>query len=343
VKYALENIQNRRTSNKDTVVKQVKILVTRRWPKAVETRMSGMFDVTFNLSDSPMTQGDFKDAFQNYDAVFPTVSDSIPAEAYSVANRRIKLLANFGVGYNHIDVAAAQKAGIAVTNTPGVLTDCTADLALGLMLSAARRIGEGERELRAGKWAGWRPTHMIGAKVTGATLGIIGFGRIGQAVAHRAHHGFGMNIVFQNRSKVASDITALTGARQLATVAEVMAVSDFVSLHCPGGSETRHVVDAAALAAMKSTGVLINTARGDVVDEVALIAALQKGDIAGAGLDVYASEPNVPADLVALENVVLAPHLGSATHSTREAMGHMAIDNAEAFFGGETPPNLVVA
>lgn len=305
--------------------------------------MRKVFDVTFNTSDTPMTHADFRVAFKSFDAVFPTVSDSIPADAYTVENRRIKLLANFGVGYNHIDIPAAHAAGIAVTNTPGVLTDCTADLTMGLLLCAARRIGEGERELRSGAWVGWRPTHMIGAKVTGATLGIIGFGRIGQAVAHRAYHGFGMRIVFHNRSAIAPEVAALTKAQQLGSVLDVMVASDFVSLHCPGGAETRHVIDAKALGAMKTTGFLINTARGDVVDETALIAALKNGDIAGAGLDVYAHEPNVPSDLTALENVVLAPHLGSATSATREAMGNMAVDNAQAFFAGQNSPNLVVS
>jgi len=325
----------------DISLQRVKVLVTRQWPQAVERDMREIFDVTFNTSDTPMTHDDFRAAFQNFDAIFPTVSDSIPADAYGVENRRVRLLANFGVGYNHIDIPAAHAAGITVTNTPGVLTDCTADLAMGLLLCTARRIGEGERELRKGKWVGWRPTHMIGAKVTGATLGIIGFGRIGQAVAQRAHHGFGMKIVFYNRSTIAPDIAAHTGAQQLGSVTDVMAASDFVSLHCPGGDETRHVIDAQALAAMKPTGFLINTARGDVVDETALITALKNGEIAGAGLDVYAQEPKIPSDLKALENVVLAPHLGSATDATREAMGCMAFNNARAFFDGKTPPNLV--
>jgi len=323
-------------------LKQVKALVTRRWPDAVERRMRDLFDVTFNRADTPMDGNAFCDAFQAYDVLFPTVSDCIPKAAFAVPDLRLKLLANVGVGYNHIDLAAAKSAGISVTNTPGVLTDCTADLAMGLLLCAARRIGEGERELRSGGWHGWRPTHMIGAKVTGARLGIIGFGRIGQAVAKRAHFGFGMDVVFYNRSTIDAKVAALTGAKQLASVGEVMAASDFVSLHCPGGAKTRHVIDAAALAAMKPTGFLINTARGDVVDETALISALQTGEIAGAGLDVYAQEPHLPEALLALDNVVLAPHLGSATHETREAMGHMAADNAVAFFDGKIPPDLVV-
>ncbi|WP_226804087.1 D-glycerate dehydrogenase [Amylibacter sp. SFDW26] len=317
-----------------------KLIVTRKWPASVEARLRETFDVTLNETDVPFDAAAFVSAFQNYDAVLPTVSDMIPADAYTAPNVRTKLLANFGVGYNHIDITAAHAAGMTVTNTPGVLTDCTADIAMGLLLSSARRIGEGEREVRSDNWTGWRPTHMIGAKVTGATLGIIGFGRIGQAMAHRAHHGFGMKVVFQNRSKVADDIAAQTNATQLDTVAEVMAASDFVSLHCPGG-QAEPIVNAAALAAMKPSGHLINTARGDVVDETALTAALKEGRIAGAGLDVFEKEPSIPADLKALDNVVLAPHLGSATLETREAMGNMATDNAIAFFDGDTPPNLV--
>ena len=319
-----------------------RVLVTRRWPEAAEERARTLFDAVLNDADTPLGEREWLAAAAEYDAILPTVSDRIPAAFYTAADRRVRLLANFGVGYNHIDVASAEAAGITVTNTPGVLTDCTADLAMGLLLAAARRIGEGERELRAGSWTGWRPTHMIGARVSGATLGIIGFGRIGKAMATRAHHGFGMNVVFQNRSPVDPAEAARYGARQLGSVAEVMEAADFVSLHCPGGAETRHIVDAAALARMKPSAYLINTARGDVVDEAALTEALAKGRIAGAGLDVYADEPRVGADLAALENVVLAPHLGSATAETRVAMGMMAIDNAAAFFAGEDVPNRVV-
>jgi len=317
-----------------------KLCVTRKWPAAVEKRLHDLFDVTLNDTDTPFDKATFVSAFQDYDVILPTVSDQIPPEAYNAPNLRVKLLANFGVGYNHIDIDAAHQTGITVTNTPGVLTDCTADIAMGLLLSAARRIGEGEREVRSDNWFGWCPTHMMGAKVTGATLGIIGFGRIGQAMAHRAHHGFGMNVIFQNRSKVAAEICARTNATQVDTVADVMAASDFVSLHCPGG-QAKPIVNAAALAAMKPSAYLINTARGDVVDELALTAALKEGRIAGAGLDVFAAEPNMPVELKELQNVVLAPHLGSATLETREAMGHMATDNAIAFFAGDTPPNVV--
>ncbi|PWE32169.1 D-glycerate dehydrogenase [Maritimibacter sp. 55A14] len=319
-----------------------RVLVTRRWPDKAEDRLRALFDVTLNEDDTPLGPDAMIAAAQDYDAVLPTVSDRIPPDFYTVPDRRVRLLANYGVGHNHIDTAAAREAGIAVTNTPGVLTDATADLAMGLLLAAARRIGEGERELRSGNWAGWRPTHMIGAQVAGATLGIIGFGRIGKAMAQRGHHGFGMDVVFHNRSKVDDAEAARYGARQLDSVGDVMEAADFVSLHCPGGAETRHIVDAAALARMKPTGYLINTARGDVVDEAALTAALTERRIAGAGLDVYEAEPHVGDELRGLENVVLAPHLGSATATTRLAMGMRAIDNAEAFFAGRDLPNRVV-
>jgi lactate dehydrogenase-like 2-hydroxyacid dehydrogenase len=320
------------------VTKQ-KALVTRRWPETVENRMAELFDVDFNENDVPMTHDEFIAAFKNYDVIFPTVSDKIPDAAYEVADMRTKLMANFGVGYNHINVPAAHAAGLTVTNTPDVLTDCTADLAMALLLATARRVGEGERELRSGNWSGWRPTHMMGAKVTGQTLGVIGFGRIGQAVAKRAHFGFGMKIVFQDNFQMPAEVAAETGATQLGSVNEVAAASDFVSLHCPGGFG--HVIDKEALDAMKPTGILINTARGDVVDEDALIDALTNGGIAGAGLDVFAKEPTIPAALSSLENAVLAPHLGSATLGTREDMGNMAVDNALAFYEGKEPPQLV--
>jgi lactate dehydrogenase-like 2-hydroxyacid dehydrogenase len=320
----------------------VRALVTRAWPAETQDRLATLCDATFRDPDTPMSDAVWMDAATRYDVILPTVSDSIPAAFYGAAEGNVRLLANYGVGYNHIDTAAAEAAGITVTNTPGVLTDCTADLAMGLLLAAARRIGEGERELRAGRWDGWRPTHMIGKKVAGATLGIIGFGRIGQAMAQRAHHGFGMKVVFQNRSRVAPEIADRYGATQLAGVTQVAEVSDFLSLHCPGGADTRHLIDVEVFAAMKPGAILINTARGDVVDEDALFAALNSGQLGGAGLDVYQNEPNIDPRFARHENIVLAPHLGSATDATRAAMGHRAIDNLEAFAAGRTPPDRIV-
>lgn len=320
-----------------------KVLVTRAWPADTEARLGQLAETTLRHPDTPMSADEFMAAATAYDAILPTVSDVIPADFYPAAAGRVKLLANYGVGYNHIDVAAARAAGIAVTNTPGVLTDCTADLAMGLLLAAARRIGEGERELRAGHWSGWRPTHMIGRKVAGATLGIVGFGRIGQAMARRAHHGFGMNIVVYNRSPVDQDTLRAYRATQADTLPEVASRSDILSLHCPGGAETRHLIDAAVFAAMKPGALLVNTARGDVIDEDALFAALDSGQLGGAGLDVFQNEPALDPRFLAHDNCVLAPHLGSATDATRAAMGHKAIDNLVAVLRGDTPPDLVTA
>jgi len=318
-----------------------RILVTRRWPSAVEAVLSERFDTTLNRDDAALDAGQLREALLTYDAVLPTVSDKLPAALFEGAIRS-KVLGNFGVGFNHIDIAAAKEKGVAVTNTPGVLTDCTADIAMLLLLSVARRSGEGEREVRAGTWTGWRPTHLVGTKVTGKTVGIIGFGRIGRAFAQRCHFGFGMDVVFYNRSATDPMEASRYGAMQLQTVEDVLEVSDFVSLHCPGGAENRHLMNAARLAAMKPGSFLINTARGDVVDEAALISALEQGTIRGAGLDVYEAEPHVPERLRELENVVLLPHLGSATEETRTAMGMKVVDNITAFFAGREPPDRVV-
>ncbi|TCL74479.1 D-glycerate dehydrogenase [Rhizobium sp. BK251] len=318
-----------------------RILVTRRWPVAAEAALAERFDVDFNRDDVPLTLEQLGRALGEYDAVLPTVSDKLPSSVFEGASVRTKILGNFGVGFNHIDIAAAKARGIVVTNTPGVLTDCTADIAMLLLLSVARRGGEGERQLRAGEWTGWSPTHMVGSKVAGKTVGIIGFGRIGRAFAQRCHFGFGMDVVFYNRSPIDPHEAQRYGAEQLPSVEEVLAVSDFVSLHCPGGAENRHLMNATRFAAMKPGAFLINTARGDVVDEAALIDALEGGTIRGAGLDVYEAEPQVPEGLKRLENVVLLPHLGSATEETRTAMGMKVVENVTAFFDGRELPNRV--
>ena len=318
-----------------------KVLVTRQWPQAVEAVLAERFDATFNRDDLPMDAAAIGAALAAYDAVLPTVSDKLPADLFDRDDIRTKILGNFGVGFNHIDTKAASARGIAVTNTPGVLTDCTADIAMTLLLSVARRAGEGERQVRAGAWAGWCPTHMIGSKVTGKTLGIIGFGRIGKAMAKRCHFGFDMPVVFFNRSRVDEAEAARFGARQVDSVEEVLAAADFVSLHCPGGAENRHLMNAERLSAMKPGAFLINTARGDVVDEAALVEALRAGRIRGAGLDVFEREPHVPEALREMENVVVLPHLGSATEETRTAMGMKVVDNITAFFEGREPPDRV--
>ncbi|MCY1125858.1 D-glycerate dehydrogenase [Frigidibacter sp. RF13] len=318
-----------------------KVLISRRWPEAVERSMADRFDLTLNEADRPMTVADFRAAFAAFDAVCPTVTDKLGPDAFDLPQARTKVLGNFGVGFSHIDLEGAKRHGMAVTNTPDVLSDCTADIAMTLMLMVARRAGEGERELRAGEWAGWRPTHMIGTKVSGATLGIIGFGRIGQAMAQRAHHGFGMKILVQNRSPIAAEVLARYGARQVGSVEELLPDCDFLSLHCPGGAANLHLINAERLALMRRDAFLINTARGEVVDEAALAAALAEHRIGGAGLDVFEREPQITAALMDCPNLVMLPHLGSATRATREAMGFRVMENVSAFFDGKAPPDRV--
>lgn len=318
-----------------------KVIVTRRWPEQVEAELQRLFDVELNVDDRPMSEDEIRDAMARADAVCPTVSDKVGPAIFTGDNLRARVLGNFGVGFNHIDIEAAKAAGVRVTNTPGVLTDATADIALTLILMVARRAGEGEREVRDNAWTGWRPTHLLGTQVTGKTLGIVGMGRIAKAVAQRAHHGFGMDVVFYNRSKVDTAEAQSLGARQVDSIDEVLQQADFVSLHCPGGKETFHLMNAERIARMKPTAFLINTARGDVVDEQALADALNDGGIAGAGLDVYQGEPDIAPALLSAKNTVLLPHLGSATTETRTAMGMKVVENLKAFFAGETPPDVV--
>ena len=316
-----------------------RLLITRPLPPRVVAAAREGFEVVLRERTAPLAPVELVDSLIAYDAVLPTLGDLYSAEVFAeVPEPRARVLANFGVGYNHIDAAAAKAAGIVVTNTPGAVTDATADIGVMLMLMSARRAGEGERLLRAGHWDGWHPTQMLGLHVTGKTVGIVGMGRIGKAVARRCHHGFGMRVVFFNRSAVADPGVP---AEQLATLAEVMAAADVVVVAVPGGPETRHLIDAAALAAMRPEAHLVNIARGDVVDEIALVEALEAGRIAGAGLDVYEREPAVPERLRRLENAVLLPHLGTAALEVREAMGLIAVENARAVIEGRPAPNAV--
>ena len=310
------------------------IFVTRRWPAAAEAALREHFTPTFNENDAPLSKAELIAGFASHDIAAPTVSDVIDADIVRAgAKGQCRLIANYGVGVNHIDLAVAADCGLPVTNTPGVLTDATADLTLTLMLMLSRRAGEGERELRAGQWAGWRPTHLIGGDMTGKRLGIIGMGRIGKAVARRAHFGFGMDICFYNRSLV-TDCGDMK-ATQMDDVAAVCAASDFVSLHCAASPDTFEILNADAVAAMAPHSYVINTARGDVVNEAALIDALNTGRIAGAGLDVYQGEPTVNPGILDAPNTVLLPHLGSATLATRTAMGLKVVANARAFAASE--------
>lgn len=319
-----------------------KLLITRRWTDEAERYLIERYDVTLNEDDRPMDVASLSQAMKDYDAILPTVTDTINATVVGTPGARVKLIGNFGVGFNHIDIAAAQAAGITVTNTPDVLTDATADLAILLMLMATRRAGEGERELREGRWTGWRPTHLLGQSVAGKTLGIVGFGRIAQAMAHRAHHGFGMQVAYYGRRRAPAEAEAACKARHVGDMDALLAESDVLSLHCPGGAETHHLINEDRLAKMKPTAVIVNTARGTVVDEAALAAALRANRIAAAGLDVYEREPVVHPDLVGLRNVVLLPHLGSATRETRTAMGLRVARNVDLFFGGQPVQDKVV-
>lgn len=316
-----------------------KVFITRRWPEPVERQLAERYDVTLNENDVPLSRKELAATLATQDALCPTVTDLISANLLDGA--RAKIIANYGAGFNHIDIEACKRARIVVTNTPDVLTDATADLAMMLILMAARRAGEGEREIRAGKWTGWRPTHMMGAQVTGKTLGIVGFGRIGRAVAHKAHRGFDMKILYHTKSPEHDRTEAELNAGYCADLRDLLRQSDFVSLHCPGGAANHHLIDQAMLACMKPTAFLINTSRGEVVDEAALIAALDSGTIAGAGLDVYEQEPRISPALAKLENVVLLPHLGSATAETRIAMGMRVADNLDDFFAGRPPRDRI--
>ena len=314
-----------------------RVICSRKWPASVEAELKNRFDVTLNERDVALTADELRSALDDYDAVCPTVTDKLDAAV--LANpKRAKILGQFGVGFNNIDLDAAKAAGLAVTNTPGVLTDATADLALTLLLNVARRTYEGEAMLRAGKWTGWRPTQLMGTSPQGKVLGIIGMGRIGKAMAKRCHHALDMDIVFYDAFPVPD---AGVPARQLGSVEEVLSVADFVSLHCPGGGENLHLINADRLAKMKPTAYLVNSARGDIVDEAALVAALEAGQIAGAGLDVFEREPAITKALTMMKNVCVLPHLGSATIETRIAMGMTVVENLTAFFEGREPLNRV--
>lgn len=313
------------------------LLITRQIPEAIIENARAQFDVTVRESTEGLMPDEAAEALASYDAILPTLGDQFTAEAFG-GDIRCKVLANFGVGYNHIDVDAAKAAGVAVSNTPDVVTDATADLAMTLILSACRRAGEGERLVRSGQWLGWLPTQMLGTHVTGKRVGIVGMGRIGQAIARRCHYGFDMPVIYFNRSQKEVEVPS----HQVDDLALLMSQADIIVVTVPGGADTRALIDAEAIAQMDPSAVFINVARGDVVDEPALIAALSEGRIAAAGLDVYAREPLVPQELRQMENVVLLPHLGTAALEVREAMGQMALDNIIAWAAGDSLPQRVV-
>ena len=320
------------------------VAVTRKLTPEVEAAIASRYDARFNRTDIALSTEQITQLMKQVDIVLCTVTDRILAEHVSGSSGRVKLLANFGVGVNHIERDAIRQAGISITNTPDVLTEDTADIALGLMLMSMRRMGEGERHVRMGAWSGWRPTHLLGRSVRGKTLGIVGYGRIGRAMARSAAAAFGMHVIWYAPRPPRIDDPSTAGppdATRVDSLPELLQRADVVSLHCPATAETRHLMNADTLAMMRPTSYLVNTARGDIVDEYALAAHLRERKIAGAGLDVYEFEPSVVAELRELENVVLLPHQGSGTIETRERMGMRALANIDAFVAGQVPPDLV--
>jgi glyoxylate reductase len=324
-----------------TRIERPSLSVTRKLLPAVEARMAQLFDARFNALDEPMDQAALIDAMADCDVLVPTVTDSIDAKLIAAAPPRLKLIANYGAGVNHIDLAAAKAKGIIVTNTPGVFTDDTADLTMALILNLPRRLGEGHRLMRSGVWQGWKPTGMLGHRIGGKTLGIVGFGRIGEAVAARAK-AFGLDVVYNKRHRLPASVEEELGLSFEPDLDRLIMRADIISLHCPLTAETDRLINAARIGMMKPDAYIINSARGELIDEDALIEALQAGRIGGAGLDVYAHEPAVDQRLLDLENVVLLPHLGSGTFEGREASGERVITNIRVWADGHRPPDQVL-
>jgi glyoxylate reductase len=318
------------------------VIVTRRLPEGIEARMRDLFDVRLNLNDTPMDATALKAAVKGAEVLVPTVTDRVGSEVIDAAGPQLKLIANFGVGFNHIDVRSAHARGIAVTNTPGVLTDATADITMTLILTVTRRALEGSDVLRSGKFAGWNPTWMMGVGLRGRALGIVGMGRIGEAVAQRSR-AFGMNIHYHNRKRVSAEVERALEATYWPDLEGMIPEMDIVSVNCPYSPGTFHLMSAERIGLMKRSAYLINSARGEIVDEAALADALDRGAIAGAGLDVFEKEPKVEPKLLAQKNAVLFPHLGSSTIEARTGMGEKVIANILAFTGGQRPPDLVMA
>ncbi|WP_242127757.1 D-glycerate dehydrogenase [Sphingobium sp. Sx8-8] len=318
-----------------------RVIVTRRLPPNVEARMGELFDTVFNIGDVPMDRAALTRAMAQCDVLVPAVSDQIDATLIEAAPERLQLIASFGSGVDHIDLHAARQKGIIVTNTPGVLTEDTADMTMALILSVPRRLAEGEKLVRSGGWTGWSPSGMLGHRIGGKKLGIIGMGRIGRAVARRAA-AFGLSIAYHNRHRLPFEVEQDLQAHWYPDVDSLLEASDIVSIHCPLNADSRNMIDARRIALMRADAYLINTSRAEITDEPALIAALSEGRIAGAGLDVYAHEPAVDPRLLALSNVVLLPHMGSATFEGRDATGARVIANIRSWVDGHRPPNQVL-
>ncbi|WP_029935078.1 2-hydroxyacid dehydrogenase [Sphingomonas sp. UNC305MFCol5.2] len=318
-----------------------RVTVTRALPQAIEARMAELFEAVLNADDRPMDRATLGAAMADADVFVPTVTDRIDAELIAAAPDRLRLIANYGAGFGHIDLKAARERGITVTNTPGVLTEDTADMAMALILAAPRRLIEGDKLVRSGEWTGWRPTGMRGHRIGGKKLGILGMGRIGQAVAQRAR-AFGLTIHYHNRHRIPEVAEAQLGATWHADLDAMLRTVDILTIHAPHTENTGGLIDARRLDLLGPQGWLINTARGEIVDPEALVVALTQGRIAGAGLDVYVNEPAVDPRLIALDNVVLLPHLGSATFEGREAMGLKVIANIRSWVDGHRPPDQVL-
>ena len=317
------------------------VIVTRKLPDVIETRMMELFDVRLNLSDEPMSRAQLAEAIQGADVLVPTVTDRIDAELLSQAGERLRLVASFGTGVDHIDVKAAHGRGITVTNTPGVLTEDTADMTMALILAVPRRLAEGERLVRAGEWRGWSPTSMLGHRIWGKRLGIVGMGRIGTAVARRAR-GFGLSIHYHNRRRVAEALADELEATYWESLDQMLSRMDIISINCPHTPATYHLLSARRLKLLQPHAYLVNTSRGEVIDEVAMAQRLMAGEIAGAGLDVFEHAPAVNPKLLKLDNVVLLPHMGSATIEGRVDMGEKVIINIKTFADGHSPPDRVL-
>lgn len=320
---------------------RLSVVVTRRLPDAVETRLKELFDVRLRDDDTPMSRAELAEAMKSCDALVPTVTDEIDGPLLGQAGPRLKLIANYGAGVDHIDVATARQRGILVSNTPGVLTDDTADMTMALLLAVTRRIPEGLSVMQSGEWKGWAPTALLGGRVGGRRLGILGMGRIGQAVAHRAR-AFGMQIHYHNRKRLRPQVEETLEATYWESLDQMVARMDVISVNCPHTPSTFHLLNARRLKLMKPSAVLVNTSRGEVIDENAMTRMLQAGDIAGAGLDVYEHGTEVNPRLQGLPNVVLLPHMGSATREGRLEMGEKVIINIKTFADGHRPPDQVV-
>ncbi|WP_340116486.1 D-glycerate dehydrogenase [Pelagibius sp. 7325] len=321
--------------------KKVRVIVTRRLPDAIETRMMELFDCRLNIEDKPMSQAQLIEAAKEAEVLVPTVTDRIDSAVLSQAGPQLKLIASFGTGVDHIDLKTARQRGVTVTNTPGVLTEDTADMTMALILAVPRRLAEGERLVRAGEWQGWAPTGMLGHRVNGKRLGIIGMGRIGSAVARRAK-GFGMSIHYHNRRRVHPAVEEELEATYWESLDQMLSRMDIISVNCPHTPATFHLLSARRLKLLREEAYIVNTSRGEVVDENALTRALEAGEIAGAGLDVFEHEPAVNPKLLRLDNVVLLPHMGSATIEGRIAMGEKVIISIKTFVDGHTPPDRVL-